>query len=280
LTGAIGDKGVLDTFEGCKKIDRIIVVMNSKNIEDCRSLVAHENWDKVRSICLGGKKRQDSVLEGLKRMKEVDWVVIHDGARPCISPDLIERGLIAAQESGAAIAGVPVKDTIKIVSRRGFVQQTPARQCLWAAQTPQVFCYDLIMEAYSQADDEVTDDAALVGGVHRLGDLVHAQDSVFHLFPSPAETLHPDHLSRALERLVEKMQKPGAAQPSPTGTSSGSGRFRAANASGSGQRSRLCRVEGTSVSSSPKCHPNRPSRSTTTGSTGGCWPIWACGLAR
>jgi 2-C-methyl-D-erythritol 4-phosphate cytidylyltransferase len=153
---------VMTVFQDCHSVDEIVLILAKKSLEQGRTLVKERGWSKVIAVCSGGPRRQDSVKEGLRRLVDCDWVVIHDGARPCVSADLVERGLIAAQKTGAAIAGVPVKDTIKIVSRRGFVQQTPARQCLWTAQTPQVFRYDLIAEAYRQADDEVTDDAALV----------------------------------------------------------------------------------------------------------------------
>lgn len=153
---------VVNVFNSCCLVDEIVIVLAKRNLDQGRRLVKEHNWRKVVAVCSGGPRRQDSVKEGLRRLVDCEWVVIHDGARPCVSVDLIERGLKAAQESGAAIAGVPVKDTIKIVSRRGFIQQTPARQSLWAAQTPQVFRYDLIAEAYRRVDEEVTDDAALV----------------------------------------------------------------------------------------------------------------------
>ena len=153
---------VVTVFQDCHLVDEVVIVLARKSLERGRRLVREHGWHKVVAVCPGGPRRQDSVREGLRRLAGCHWVVIHDGARPCVSADLIERGLIAAQESGAAIAGVPVKDTIKIVSRHGFVQQTLARQCLLAAQTPQVFRYDLIEEAYRQVDVEVTDDATLV----------------------------------------------------------------------------------------------------------------------
>jgi 2-C-methyl-D-erythritol 4-phosphate cytidylyltransferase len=106
------------------------------------------------------------VAQGLKGLVDCHWVVIHDGARPCLSVDLIERGLAEVAETGAAVAAVPVKDTIKIVGPTGVVQETPSRDKLWAAQTPQLFRFDIIDRAYRQAGDEVTDDAALV---ERLG---------------------------------------------------------------------------------------------------------------
>jgi len=153
---------VLDTFQECKKVDQIIVVMHSKNIEQCRRMVALEKWDKVTDICLGGKMRQDSVAEGLKRLRESNWVVIHDGARPLVTIDLIERGLEAAKETGAAVAAVPVTDTIKFVKDDEIVRQTLPRQNLRAVQTPQVFRYDVIKNTYKYTAGDVTDDATLV----------------------------------------------------------------------------------------------------------------------
>ena len=153
---------VLDTFQNCKKIDQIIVVMSSKNIEHCRQLVAEEKWDKVTDIVVGGKRRQDSVAEGLKKFKEGEWVVIHDGARPLVKADLIERGLEAAKETGAAAAAVPVTDTIKFVKGSDIVLQTLPRQNLRAVQTPQVFRADVIQNTYKFTPGDFTDDAALV----------------------------------------------------------------------------------------------------------------------
>lgn len=153
---------VLAVFHDCSLIDKIVVVLAKKNLERGRRLVKERNWHKVVEVCSGGSRRQDSVREGLGRVTDCDWIVIHDGARPCVDSDLIQRGLLVARESGAAIAAVPVKDTIKIVSRGGLVQQTPLRSSLWIAQTPQIFRSALINKAYLQADDEATDDAMLV----------------------------------------------------------------------------------------------------------------------
>lgn len=153
---------VTTVFQDCPVIDEIVIVVARRSLAQGRNLVKEYGWSKVSAVCPGGLRRQDSVREGLDRLAGCAWVVIHDGARPCVSADIIERGLAAARECGAAIAGVPVKDTIKIVSRRRLIQQTPTRQGLWAAQTPQVFRYALIAEAYRQVQNEVTDDAALL----------------------------------------------------------------------------------------------------------------------
>jgi 2-C-methyl-D-erythritol 4-phosphate cytidylyltransferase len=153
---------VIDTFQKCKRIDQIIVVMSSKNIEACRRLAAPEGWAKVTDICPGGKQRQDSVAEGLKRLKYAAWVVVHDGARPLVTKDLIEKGLDAAKETGAAVAAVPVTDTIKVAGADAIVRQTLLRQNLRAVQTPQVFRIDVIVNTYRHVFGDVTDDASLV----------------------------------------------------------------------------------------------------------------------
>jgi 2-C-methyl-D-erythritol 4-phosphate cytidylyltransferase len=102
------------------------------------------------------------VAEGLKRLAGCEWAVIHDGARPLITVEIIERGLEAVMEIGAAVAGVPVTDTIKVSNEDGTVLETPPRQNLWAIQTPQIFSLEIINQAYERAEDDVTDDASLV----------------------------------------------------------------------------------------------------------------------
>ncbi|MFH0768000.1 MAG: 2-C-methyl-D-erythritol 4-phosphate cytidylyltransferase [Chloroflexota bacterium] len=153
---------VVDVFQGCDSIHQIVVVLSKQNLKAGRRLVTEHEWSKVTDICAGGSRRQDSVVAGLSRLKHCDWVIIHDGARPLVTADLIERGLEAAIETGAAVAAVPVTDTIKVAGDDWFVQGTPPRHNLWAVQTPQVFRFDIISEAYRQAKNEVTDDAALV----------------------------------------------------------------------------------------------------------------------
>jgi len=155
---------VLDAFDGCDLVNQIVAAVSENNLERCRKLVAEKNWSKPVEVCAGGKRRQDSVAVGLKKL-DCEWVVVHDGARPLVSRELIEGGLKAAQETGAAVAAVPVTDTIKTAGDDMFVHQTPSRQNLWAVQTPQVFRLEIIARAYEQADDEVTDDASLVEGL-------------------------------------------------------------------------------------------------------------------
>jgi 2-C-methyl-D-erythritol 4-phosphate cytidylyltransferase len=153
---------VIDTFQKCNSINQMVVVVSQDNLKKCRHLIAEEEWAKVVEVCAGGKRRQDSVVAGLNHLVQCQWVVIHDGARPLLTVDLIERGLEAAGETGAAVAAVPVTDTIKVAGEYRLVQQTLPRHNLWAVQTPQVFRFDIIAEAYERAKDEVTDDASLV----------------------------------------------------------------------------------------------------------------------
>ena len=157
---------VIDVFQECRLIDQIVAVVNEKSMESCRQLVNGGGWDKVSDkvsdVCIGGRRRQDSVAAGLKRLQNCDWVIIHDGARPLVTVDLIERGLEAAGDTGAAVAAVPVIDTIKVAGDDRIVRETPPRQNLWAVQTPQVFSHRIITEAYSRANGDVTDDASLV----------------------------------------------------------------------------------------------------------------------
>ncbi len=166
----LGDKPllvrVIDAFQMCASVDQIVLVVSEQNLGKVRGLIAKQGWSKKTEICFGGERRQDSVLAGLGRLDQCDWVVIHDGARPLVTVDLISRGLEEAIETGAAAAAVPVTDTIKVAGADRLVRQTPSRDDLWAVQTPQVFRFDIIAEAYGRAKGEVTDDATLV---ERLG---------------------------------------------------------------------------------------------------------------
>jgi 2-C-methyl-D-erythritol 4-phosphate cytidylyltransferase len=152
----------LAAFQDSPLIDRIVLVVGRGNLVWSRELVAAEGLDKVAEICAGGERRQDSVAAGLARLHDCKWVLIHDGARPLVTADLIERGLRAVKTTVAAVAAVPVTDTIKVSDGDGNVRQTLSRQNLRAVQTPQVFRTEIIREAYHNAQEDVTDDASLV----------------------------------------------------------------------------------------------------------------------
>jgi 2-C-methyl-D-erythritol 4-phosphate cytidylyltransferase len=153
---------VLQPFIDCQDIDRIVVVLNNRNYDEGKELIVEQNWEKEVAVCIGGRRRQDSVLAGLKLLRDCDYVVIQDGARPFVTIDLIERGIDAAMESGAAVTAVPAIDTIKIADKNMIVKQTLERDGLWICQTPQVFLYAALIRAYREATAEVTDDAQIV----------------------------------------------------------------------------------------------------------------------
>ena len=152
----------VDFCQSCKLVDQIAIVLNETKLDLGRKLAAERGWSKVLEICAGGKRRQDSVRQGLNELEDCDWVVIHDSARPFLTTDLIRDGLEAAQVTGAAVAAVPIKDTVKLGGSDMMVSKTLNRQELWAVQTPQVFRFDIIAEAHEQIKEDVTDDASMV----------------------------------------------------------------------------------------------------------------------
>jgi len=166
LFAVVGGKPLLahtlSAFQTCRGVDRVVLVLSPENMERGRELVAEAGFDKVAAVCQGGERRQDSVRNGLEALASCQWVVVHDGARPLVTAELIERGLEAAKETGAAIAALPIGDTVKEVEPAGVIGRTVSRGQLWAAQTPQVFRYDMLREAHERAQGEATDDAALV----------------------------------------------------------------------------------------------------------------------
>jgi len=155
----------VDTCEGYSSIQQIVLVLNNKDLAQGQKLKKERNWSKV-ALYLGGARRQDSVKAGLKQIEDCDLVMIHDGARPFLTSDLIEDGLKVVQETGAAVAAVPIKDTIKLANDERLTGKTIQRDRLWAAQTPQIFSFDVITRAYENLVAEVTDDAT---AVERLG---------------------------------------------------------------------------------------------------------------
>ena len=167
LAGRITLARTIDVFNASPLIESIVLVLNASRIAEATTLCQREQWNKIVAIVPGGSRRQDSVCNGLDALINTApssaWVMIHDGARPLVTPALLEAGLKAVRENGAAIAAVPVKDTIKQV-KHGQVSATLDRSQLWAVQTPQVFSLPLIHDAHHSlaAQNEVTDDAALL----------------------------------------------------------------------------------------------------------------------
>ena len=152
----------VERFETHPQVGEIALVLTAESVGRGREMVTSRGWRKVSQVCTGGARRQDSVCNGLQALSPCDLVIVHDGARPCVDPATLERGIQSASIYGAAVAGTPVKDTIKRVSPELVVEDTPERARLWAAQTPQVFRYDLLLEAHRSCQDDFTDDAAMV----------------------------------------------------------------------------------------------------------------------
>ena len=155
----------LDVFQKAAFVDNIILVSPPGEIPFTAELVKNYGIDKVSAIVEGGAERQDSIRNGLEAIESpVDIVIVHDGVRPFIRPEILEASVNTALEYGAALVAVPVKDTVKKVLQ-GSVVKTVPRADLWLAQTPQTFTWELISEAYKNAFLEGiigTDDASLV----------------------------------------------------------------------------------------------------------------------
>ena len=158
----------LRVFQQAPFIDGIFVVSPEQEIPFCREeVVERYGFSKVRAIVAGGAERQHSVLNGLNAMEGAgpdDLVLIHDGVRPFVPVDVVRRAADAAREFGGAVVAVPVKDTVK-VARDGIITETPPRDRLWLAQTPQAFRFGLIRAAHALAASEGflgTDDASLM----------------------------------------------------------------------------------------------------------------------
>lgn len=153
-------------FERCADIDKIVLVVRKDQINAAKSLARMFGISKLLNIVAGGAKRQDSVMNGLKAL-DVDarFVVVHDGARPCVTPETISETVKLARRCGAAVVGRHIWDTVKLVEKGTTVTRTEDRSKLWAIQTPQVFDVRLLKRAYEAVvaqQKEVTDDASAV----------------------------------------------------------------------------------------------------------------------
>lgn len=165
----------LKTFQESDVIDEIVLVTSPEDMEFVRGeIIEQYDFTKVKNITAGGKERYNSVYNGMKAAGKCDYIFIHDGARPFITEEIIERTYSVLLENGSAVVGMPVKDTIKIVDENCDVSATPNRRNVWQVQTPQCFEYNIAMRAYENLIEEeetgalarrgiqVTDDAMVV----------------------------------------------------------------------------------------------------------------------
>jgi len=172
----------LAVFEACVAIDDVWVVVAAEQCALCQSaIVERYGLRKVRGVVAGGTTRQESVWHGLQQVVQaVGLVVVHDGVRPFVTELLLQHTLDHANRFGAAIAAVPLKDTLKRVSAAGTVEATVPREHLWRVQTPQAFQHALLRRAFQHAWQQglqATDEAGLV---EALGNAVRIVPSYEH----------------------------------------------------------------------------------------------------
>ncbi len=165
-------------FERCADIDQIVLVVRKDQLIAAKAVVRMFGISKVRAVVAGGARRQDSVMNGLKEL-DVDtrFVVVHDGARPCVRPETISEVVKLARRNGAAVVGCRIWDTVKFVEKGTTVSRTEDRTKLWAVQTPQAFDVRLLKRAYAAVGEQkldVTDDAS---AVEQLGESVKIFES-------------------------------------------------------------------------------------------------------
>ena len=197
----------LKVFAGCKHVARIALVLSPDNLERGRRYVSEAGLDELVVCVQGGERRQDSARIGLETLKfsapRSEFIAVHDGARPFVDESMIERGLASARITGAAVAAVPVKDTIKASGPDRVVTKTLDRSGLWAIQTPQVFRTEVLSAAYESVTADVTDDASMV-------ELAGRKVAVFDGHSENIKITTPDDLLAA--GLIASRR--GGAQPS------------------------------------------------------------------
>ncbi len=162
----------LDVLGNCPAVDALVVVVNEPDIQYCETELVEERIPKVVRVVAGGEERPLSVRNGLAALaQEGTWDLVgtHDGARPLVTCADITRtveALVADERLAGAVLGVPAADTMKVVDENGMVTATLDRHTLWRAQTPQIFRWDALMDAYAETSEDdlmsSTDDACLV----------------------------------------------------------------------------------------------------------------------
>ena len=157
----------LKCFQESPLIRDIILVTGEESLSYCKEeIVKRFGFSKVKKVTAGGKERYDSVYAGLCACDNTDYVLIHDGARPFVTEEILERTCFAVKETGACVVGMPAKDTIKISDRNKMVESTPAREKVWLVQTPQAFQYSLIKESYESIRCKDMESGVKVALVH------------------------------------------------------------------------------------------------------------------
>jgi 2-C-methyl-D-erythritol 4-phosphate cytidylyltransferase len=152
-----------ERFVNRADVCQVIVIISAEDQEEFDRRFAANTMILGLQVCVGGKERIDSIANGLAKVQDTaDFVAVHDAARPCIAEKWIDQVFAAAEKSGAAILATPINETLKRSDKSLIVAETVDRANLWAAQTPQVFRRELLIEAYAKRKGPATDDAQLV----------------------------------------------------------------------------------------------------------------------
>jgi 2-C-methyl-D-erythritol 4-phosphate cytidylyltransferase len=179
----------LAAFQECPEVDDIIAVTREDAIEEVEKIVRAEKLTKVRKVVAGGAERHLSVWNGLQAVesKGCEYVAIHDGARPLVTPKLITDCFLLAEKHGAACCAAPIPDTVKRASYEQLVIESVDRQNLWAMQTPQIFSSGLILQAYASLmahNELVTDEVSAIQKIGKRVALLQNDDYNFKItFP-------------------------------------------------------------------------------------------------
>lgn len=208
----LGDKPALahtlTAFQQASTIDAIIVVAAKENFDRCMSIIDKYGILKADHIAVAGAERQDSVYSGLKAVAEfesVGVVAIHDGARPLITPAIIDEAVRALNGCDGVVVGIPAKDTIKLV-RDGLVSKTLERADTWQIQTPQVFSYEMLLKAHESARLQGlhgTDDSVLVEQIGGVIKVVLGSDENIKI-TTPTDVLIAEAILKARSRQESK----------------------------------------------------------------------------
>ncbi len=205
-------------------VDDIILVCGPGEEEYCRNeIVGAYGFTKVRAVVTGGAERYDSVYAGLRAAAGCDYVLIHDGARPCVTDEIIRAAIDGARQYEACEIAVPVKDTIKVAGADGFAVETPPRSSLWAMQTPQAFSYPLVYEAYRRF---LEPDTARPGSGLFSGNVPSSGNA-----PFSGNVPSPGNAPSSGDAAASGSASGAAAPPAATGSAAGNGAA-AGNAAG------------------------------------------------
>lgn len=191
----------LQIFDRCEKVSEVCLIVPEDDCAYACEVLDEMRFMKPVKVISGGRERQDSVRNGLDSIYGCDIVMVHDGVRPFVTEDILNRCIDETQICGATVLGVPVKDTIKSVDEDGNVIETLERKRLWQAQTPQTFKYDLLKEAFRKAYEDSfygTDEAMLV---ERLGHKVKVIDGDYRniKITTPEDMIIAEAILRAVK---------------------------------------------------------------------------------